>query len=200
MTTINWTKIDTVLLDMDGTLLDLHYDNYFWSSYLPQRYAEIKNLPLDETRQLLLTIDICLLKQEIKGKIKERPYTKAFLQFLQAKNKNVALVTNAHPIGLELKLAETCIGNYLDNIISSHQFQQPKETQAFWELLEQHMPFDVKRTLFIDDNAAILHSAKTYGIAYTLGIHQPDSRIERTLEDVMAIHHFDEIMPRERTL
>ena len=26
---IDWTSIDTVLLDMDGTLLDLHYDNAF---------------------------------------------------------------------------------------------------------------------------------------------------------------------------
>ena len=25
---INWQQIDTVFLDMDGTLLDLHFDNY----------------------------------------------------------------------------------------------------------------------------------------------------------------------------
>ncbi|MGB5279222.1 MAG: haloacid dehalogenase, partial [Gammaproteobacteria bacterium] len=24
------TDIDTVLLDLDGTLLDLHFDNHFW--------------------------------------------------------------------------------------------------------------------------------------------------------------------------
>ena len=23
-------EVDTILLDMDGTLLDLHYDNHFW--------------------------------------------------------------------------------------------------------------------------------------------------------------------------
>ena len=38
---IDWSQIDTALLDMDGTLLDLHFDNYFWQEYLPLRYAEI---------------------------------------------------------------------------------------------------------------------------------------------------------------
>ncbi|MCE3253013.1 MAG: nucleotidase, partial [Cellvibrio sp.] len=37
--------------------------------------------------------------------------------------------------------------------------------------------------------------AKTFGIKYLLGIHQPDSKIERRMEQYPAIHHFDEIMP-----
>ena len=32
---LNWSKIDTVLLDMDGTLLDLHYDSHFWLNVIP---------------------------------------------------------------------------------------------------------------------------------------------------------------------
>lgn len=217
MTIINWADIDTVLLDMDGTLLDLHYDNYFWATHLPQRYAEIKNQPLDEVQQLLgqhirslegtlnwycleywsksLDIDIGVLKSEIKGKIKERPYTQDFLKFLRDQGKTVALVTNAHPIGLEIKLAQTCIGEYFDHTITSHQFQYPKEEQAFWHALQSHMPFDPQRTLFIDDNASVLASAKEYGIAYTLGIHQPDSQTERRLDSMPAIAHFDEIIP-----
>lgn len=43
---LDWTAIDTVLLDMDGTLLDLHFDNFFWLEYLPLRYAEQHSLPL----------------------------------------------------------------------------------------------------------------------------------------------------------
>ncbi|MEC8348362.1 MAG: haloacid dehalogenase, partial [Pseudomonadota bacterium] len=27
---LDWQNIDTVLLDVDGTLLDLHYDNFVW--------------------------------------------------------------------------------------------------------------------------------------------------------------------------
>ncbi len=215
---IDWNAIDTVLLDMDGTLLDLHYDNYFWASYLPLRYSEIKNIPLQESQDQLqahiqslegtlnwycldywsdvLSIDIGELKSEdaIKQKIKERPHTLSFLQFLKQQKKNVALVTNAHPTGLAIKLAETCIGDYLDHIVSSHQFQQPKEEQAFWKSLQAHIPFDPKRSLFIDDNYRILQAAQDYGIAYNIGIHQPDSQIPRRLNGVMAINDFDEIM------
>ena len=39
-----WSEIDTVLLDMDGTLLDLHFDNHFWLEFLPQRYAELHGI------------------------------------------------------------------------------------------------------------------------------------------------------------
>ena len=28
--TVDWTEVDHVLLDMDGTLLDLAFDNDFW--------------------------------------------------------------------------------------------------------------------------------------------------------------------------
>lgn len=216
---INWQTIDTVLLDMDGTLLDLHYDNFFWMTHLPQRYAEIKAVTVDEAKADLhsrirelegtlqwycldywsevLDVDIGAIKAESPAveKIKERPYTEAFLQFLRAEQKTVALVTNSHPIGLDLKLAKTCIGDYFDHTIHSHQFQTPKEEQAFWEHLHAHLNFNPERTLFIDDNATILRAAQQYGIAHTLGIHQPDSQVERKLHDTPAIHHFNEIMP-----
>ena len=29
---IDWTQLDTILLDMDGTLLDLEFDNHFWGT------------------------------------------------------------------------------------------------------------------------------------------------------------------------
>jgi 5'-nucleotidase len=32
----DWREIDTVLLDMDGTLLDLEFDSHFWLSLVPQ--------------------------------------------------------------------------------------------------------------------------------------------------------------------
>ena len=223
---IDWNTIDTVLLDMDGTLLDLHYDNYFWSTYLPKRYADIKNIPLDlaeaNLRQHIrslegtlnwycldywseaLEINIGELKAEpaITHKIIERTHTLAFLQFLHAQNKHVVLVTNAHPTGLNMKIAATTFGEYLHHIVSSHQFQTPKEEQRFWQYLSDHLlalvhekpTFDPARTLFIDDNERILQAADTYGIAHTIGIHQPDSTILRQLAIPNAIHHFTEIM------
>jgi putative hydrolase of the HAD superfamily len=41
---IDWSRIDTVLLDMDGTLLDLRFDNWFWQELIPSRYAAAHGL------------------------------------------------------------------------------------------------------------------------------------------------------------
>ena len=46
---IDWDAIDTVLLDMDGTLLDLHFDNYFWMDHLPRLYAEKHGMSLEDS-------------------------------------------------------------------------------------------------------------------------------------------------------
>ena len=50
---LDWDSIDTVLLDMDGTLLDLHFDNHFWLEFVPHKYAELKGIAL---RRLRLTV------------------------------------------------------------------------------------------------------------------------------------------------
>ena len=216
-TTLDWQNIDTVLLDMDGTLLDLHFDNHFWLEHLPKRYAQIHNLDFATATERLnnrinqyegtlqwyclefwsdaLKVDIRSLKSEIKHKIQIRPHVKEFLTRLRAQNKKCLLVTNAHPQSLSLKLEVTEINQYLDIIISSHELNHPKEAQAFWQALQAREHFDKERTLFIDDTPRILRSAKDYGIKYLLGIHQPDSQIPRLMDEFPAIHHFDEIMP-----
>ena len=214
---LDWSKIDTVLLDMDGTLLDLHFDNHFWLEHLPKRYAEIHGVDFATAKQRLeeniseyegtlqwyclefwssrLDVDIRSLKEEVKHKIQIRPHVRTFLQRLRDHSKKILLVTNAHPQSLSLKLEVTQIDQDLDIIISSHEFNQPKEAQAFWQTLQAKEHFDPARTLFIDDTARILASAQTFGIRYLVGIHQPDSQIARKMEAFPAIHHFDEIMP-----
>ena len=214
---INWHSIDTVLLDMDGTLLDLHYDNHFWLTHLPQRYADLKRVDLERAgRQLRnhinaiegtlnwycldywsqsLGLNIPELKKETKHKIKERPYAREFLSELKNSNKRVYLVTNSHPAGIEIKLEHTRIGEFFDGIVSSHQYRQPKEDIGFWQQLHEQIHFDTERTLFIDDNLSVLNTAMDFGIQYILGIHQPDSQIVRKLTEVPAIYHFDEILP-----
>lgn len=215
---VNWDLIDTVMLDMDGTLLDLHFDNFFWLDHLPLRYAQIHNLDLPtanaklnaDIRQYegtlqwyclefwsqMLDINIRQLKEEVKHKIQIRPHVGEFLQRLRANGKKVLLVTNAHPQSLSLKIQVTQIDQWLDVIVSSHEFREPKESQKFWRELQAREKFDPERTLFIDDTVRILDSAKLFGIKYLLGIHQPDSQQERRMDQYPAIHHFDEIMPR----
>ncbi len=213
---INWQQIDTVLLDMDGTLLDLHYDDHFWLTHLPAHYARLQNISAAESERILyehilaiegtlnwycldywsasLGVDVPALKKETRHHIKERPHAIAFLQALKKNQKHIYLVTNSHPAGMAIKFEETQIGAYFDEIISSHQFGYPKENLQFWTMLHQHIPFDPERTLFIDDNVKVLSTAVDYGIKHILGIHQPNSQKPRLLTDVPAIHHFDEIM------
>lgn len=215
---VSWQNIDTVLLDMDGTLLDLHYDNYFWLTHLPRRYAAHHKVALEQAQQTiqqkvqqyagtlqwycldhwsnLVDMDIPALKREITHKIKPRPYTEQFLQRLQQLKKNVVLITNAHPAGLKIKLDVTRIDQWLNTVISSHEFRTPKEDGAFWQHLQHREAFDKRRSLFIDDNIEVLRSARDYGMEHLICITKPDSqKAEKPSDEFVDICHFDTIMP-----
>jgi len=193
-----WSEIDTVLLDMDGTLLDLHFDNHFWLEYLPRRYAEHHGIsramadlelqPLFEAHAGKLTwycldfwsaelkLSVSALKREVAHLIALKPDADRFLAALRQTGKRVALITNAHRDSLSLKLEKVELAPWFDRLISSHDYGFPKEDQQFWFALQQDFPFDPARTLFIDDSLPILRSARRYGIAHLLGVRRPDSR------------------------
>lgn len=215
---IDWAQINSVFLDMDGTLLDLNFDTYFWRVHLPQCYAEKHHLTLTEAQEQLfprflgvegtinwycldywaqeLELDIPLLKQEVKHLIDVHPHVIKFLQAVREQNKHVVLVTNAHMKSLELKMEQTQLGEYLDTIICAHDFGQPKETQAFWQQLQHKMPFTAEHTLLIDDSLPVLRSARTYGIGHLLAVKKPDSQAPlKDVEEFEAISSFLEIMP-----
>jgi len=215
---VDWQSIETVLLDMDGTLLDLHFDTYFWTEHLPLRYAEIKGLERDSARQDIMTrihsirgtldwystdywsetleIDVVELKHEVSHKVAVRPHCIDFLDALRAAGKDVVLVTNAHQDSLDLKMNRTRIADKFDRLITVHEFALPKEDPQCWHEVHRLHPFAADRTLLIDDNLLALQSAREYGIASLLAIYQPDSRGPRLeIADFDAIHSFDEIMP-----
>ena len=214
---LDWQSIDTVLLDMDGTLLDLHFDNYFWQTWLPKRYADIHGLDLDHTLQKLnahietyrgtlqwycldfwsetFSVDIKTLKLEVQHKIAWRPHVQDFLSQLRIAGKQIWLVTNAHRDSVNLKLAATGLEKFLDKVVSSHDFAEPKESIQFWHSLHDAFPFDKQRSLFVDDTPSVLTKAHEFGIKHVLGIHQPDSQQPRVMTEFPAIYHFTEIMP-----
>ncbi|MCV6612652.1 MAG: GMP/IMP nucleotidase [Amphritea sp.] len=214
---MDWQNIDTVLLDMDGTLLDLHFDTYFWLEHLPVRYAELHSVDHAEAQRWLherirseqgtlnwycldywsreLNVDIKALKEEIRERIAFRPHVHDFLEHLKGEGIRRVIVTNAHRDSLSIKLEETGLDQLVDRIISSHDYQVPKEEQAFWHRLQEQEPFDPSRTLLVDDSLAVLASARKYGIGYLLSIVQPDSQQpQREIKEFNAIEHFDEII------
>ena len=215
---IDWNAIDTVLLDMDGTLLDLHFDNHFWMEHLPRLYAAEHQISEEESSAHLqrtfhsgegtlqwycldhwseqLGMDIPALKRELQHMIRLRPFALEFLTQLHASPRDVVMVTNAHRKTLEIKMDNVDITAWFDRVVVSHDLQSPKEDQAFWHKLQDIHPFDPARTLLIDDTESVLDSARRYGIVHLLTLLQPDSQRQKRVDTRFpGIHHFDEIMP-----
>jgi len=185
-----WQEITWVLLDMDGTLLDKHFDDYFWETLVPQEYARRQNLDLDAAKKEVfaryqreegtlnwtdidfwsreLDLDIPAMKEGIRHLIEVHPDTEDFLKFLGQKKKSVALVTNAHYKTLNLKMNHVGLLDYFDAVISSFDLGSPKEDARFWEILQERLSFDLEHTLLVDDNADVLAAARRYGFKYLL--------------------------------
>lgn len=213
----NWSQIDTVLLDMDGTLLDLHFDNFFWMEYLPQRYAEHHGGSVTAATEFLTRLseslhgsldwycldywseatgmDIEAIKREVQHHVRYRPGSEDFLRFLHARGKKCILVTNAHPKALELKLLASGLGSYLHAMFSTHPFKLAKENPGFWPKLAMQADLDYQRCLFIDDSLHVLRRARDEGLPHLLQILQPDTtQPARPPSEFPGIIHFSEIM------
>ena len=217
MKRLNWQEIETVLLDMDGTLLDLHFDNYFWLHYVPESYAKKYDMTFEQARTKLMTnykkvegtmqwycvdywsdklgLDVALLKEEVAHLIQVHPHVFDFLEQLKIEGKKRILVTNAHQKSLSLKLRKTPLAEHLDEIISAHELGLPKEEIEFWGLLQNKISFEPHNTLLVEDNANVLQSAQQYGIKHLLAILKPDSKQEKKVIDgFVAIHDFSEVL------
>jgi 5'-nucleotidase len=214
-----WDHYDTVLLDMDGTLLDLSFDNFFWQELIPARYAALKGLPHEEAIAVLeprfaaargtlewycldhwsreLGLDVAALKREAEDHIDFLPDVPDFLVAVRELRKRAVLVTNAHRGSLAIKLARTGLDRYVDAIHSSHDLGLPKEDAAFWGRLQSIEPFEPARTLLVDDSLPVLRAAHAFGIGRVVAILKPDStRPPHTVEDFHGVESVTELLRR----
>ncbi len=214
---VNWKEIDTVFLDMDGTLLDLRFDNHFWKEFVPLKFAEKEGLSVDDAKTHLiprfkskegtldwycldfwsdnLQLDIAGLKAELAELIAVLPHVSEFLEKIKHSPQRVLLVTNAHRDSLDLKMEKTGLLPFFDGLVSSHDFGLPKEHADFWHCLQYQHPFEKQTTLLIDDSLAVLNSARQYGIAHLVSVSRPDSGLpKKEIVDFPAIEDFRELM------
>jgi putative hydrolase of the HAD superfamily len=215
---IHWNDIDTVLLDMDGTLLDRHFDDHFWLEHVPARWAARNGKDLESARRHLyalfhsqentlnwtdldywsecLGLDIPLLKREVEHLIAVHPFVVEFLLFLKRHGKTVWLVTNAHSKTLDLKMKKTRLGPYFDGIISAHQIGLPKEDRGFWPALQQFIPYNPERTMLGEDSETNLHTAAAYSIAYLVFVGRHSSMADSlTSQHFATIRFFNQLIP-----
>jgi HAD superfamily hydrolase (TIGR01509 family) len=207
---INWEEFDTILLDMDGTVLDLAFDNYFWRELIPGVYAEQQGITEEAARNVIydlysgregtlewyclefwtkqLGLDLLALKKSSSDRIQFLPGAKDFLDAVRAGNKRLVLVTNAHRHALELKKTVAGLDTWFDEFVCSHDFGVPKERQEFWHQLEAHLGFERASTLFIDDSIPVLNAAVEFGLGGVVAIRNPDTGMPpKETEDHHAI-------------
>jgi putative hydrolase of the HAD superfamily len=212
----DWSVIDTVLLDMDGTILDLKFDSHFWRELVPTKYAAANALTVVDAKQRLeplfaakqgtldwycidywsreLKLDLAALNREAQEHVAWAPEAERFVLRVRALGKRVVLVTNAHGDTLAVKNAQLDFRGHFDAIYSSHTFGTPKETLAFWERLIELEPFDRERTLFADDSLPVLRAARAFGIGWLYAIAQPDSsRPRREIDEFPAVTRLHEL-------
>ena len=197
----DWSAIDTVLLDLDGTLLDQAYDNHIWRDLVPQRFAVARSMDLHEAYAEIarlfaersgtldwycidywsrtLGVDIGALHREVRSHVAWLPGAREFLLRMRAGGKRLLLLTNSHPIALAVKHEETGVLDYLDAAVTSHEFGAPKEHEQFWHAALAKFAYDPGRSLFADDNSKMLEAARSAGVRWVYGIRHWDTKGSR---------------------
>ncbi|MDP2816631.1 MAG: HAD hydrolase-like protein, partial [Rectinemataceae bacterium] len=195
---IPWQEIETVLLDMDGTLLDKHFDDYFWEHFVPEIYANKNDISERDARKKLLDtyrakegtldwtdldywseqldLDIPALKIKVDHLIQVHPYVIDFLEHLKKLRKPVFLVTNAHSKTLDIKMAKTSLSGYFTGIVCAEEIGMAKEDPAFWAGLKKKINFQRQSTMLAEDTEKVLISAQSYGIKHLIYVARPSSQ------------------------
>lgn len=216
---VNWANVEWVILDMDGTILDLAYDNFFWRQLVPQRYGELHGLTLEQARAELeprfleiqhtlpwyctdywsdLTgLNMAALKRETRHRIGPLEGAVDFLHAVKASGRKLWLATNASRDSWTIKLEQTGLTPLFEQIICSHDFGAPKEDQRFWQRFIAQHPFDIERALFVDDSLPVLRAAKEFGVGQVVAISHPDTTTSpREISEFASVARLGHLKPQ----
>jgi HAD superfamily hydrolase (TIGR01509 family) len=217
LTAADWQRIDHVLLDLDGTLLDLGFDNHFWQVLVPSAWGELRGLSPVAARAALaprfaacagtlpwysteywtreLGLDIAELKRRDAHRIRWLPGAQRFLAAARGRGKRLVLLTNAHPEALAIKHERTRVLDHFDAAHSSHEFGAPKEDARFWAALHAREPHEPARCLFVDDSASVLRAAQHAGIGLVRAVRRPDTAREpHAHEEFAAVDALEDLL------
>jgi putative hydrolase of the HAD superfamily len=214
---IDWRSIDDVLLDMDGTLLDLHYDATFWLNNVHSIVANLTGEPehvIQERfhRELkkhegtlawyctdywadFFGIDLIEAKQQLAHLIRFRPHAEQFLNVLNSLPLRTLIATNAHPDVIQLKLNVVPLEDMVDGIVSSHQYGIAKEHPDFWRALFDEYAINPDRALFMDDSSKVLDAADRAGVREVVEIRHPNLSEPPRSTWKQGIDDFDVLFP-----
>jgi 5'-nucleotidase len=195
----SWEGIDDVLLDMDGTLLDRHFDNFFFEEELPRRYAALHSLPFEVSRDRLMAmyrsvegelawtdlhywtkrvgIDVVALHKELDHMIGFLPGAEEFLRHLRRLGKRVTIITNAHEAGVSVKSAKTGLDRLVDRIVDAFEVGYLKMRPEYWPSCQRLLGFDPARSLYMDDDEGCLIAAKRFGLAHLVHSAKSSSQL-----------------------
>ncbi len=196
---LRWDAIDDVLLDMDGTLLDRHFDNFFFEEALPRRYAALHELPFEEARALLFAmyrsveselawtdlhywsrrvgVDVVAMHRELDHMIQFLPGAEEFLRFLRRIGKRITILTNAHASGVSVKTARTGLDRHVDRILDAFQVGFLKMRPEYWPTCQRLVGFNPERSLFMDDDEGCLRAAKRFGVMHLVHSAKSSSQL-----------------------
>ncbi|MEK6806761.1 MAG: GMP/IMP nucleotidase [Pseudomonadota bacterium] len=215
---VDWSGVNHVLLDMDGTILDLAFDNHFWRTAVPAAYGERRRLTPAQAlaelephfREIQGTLDwYCLdywsrhtgldlaqLKKGMRERIAPLAGAEDFLRAAKASGRPLWLVTNAHPGSWSLKLQQTGFTHWFDRVVCSHDFGFPKEDPRFWQALRAAHPFEPERAFFADDSLPVLKAAREFGVGQIVAMHRPDTtQPVRNISEFRSVATLKELLP-----
>jgi 5'-nucleotidase len=202
---------------MDGTLLDRHFDNFFFEEELPRRYATRHGLSFEAARDRLMAmyrsvegelawtdldywtkqvgIDVVAMHKELDHMIGFLPGAEDFLAHLRQLGKRVTIVTNAHRTGVSVKVAKTGLDRYVDRIVDAFEVGYLKMRPEYWPNCRRLLGFDPSRALFMDDDAGCLTAAQAFGVKHLVHSAKSSSQLPPTpLPQFLSIMSFAPLM------